>query len=167
LRFVEEAAAFNPIPLLTSLVVALGGLFLGWLVYRNVRVGDADPLVKVLGPLHPVLKNKYYFDELYDFLFVRPAYWLAATFTSLWMDRTVIDGILHFFARISGVIGNFFRDYIDKPIINSLIGDGTAELTKAIGMRAREIQTGRVQQYMIVALVTVIAFSALFYYLLR
>jgi NADH-quinone oxidoreductase subunit L len=162
----EEAAKYNPIPLLTSLTVALGGLFLGWLVYRNVKAGDPDPLVKPLGPLHPVLKNKYYFDELYDFLFVRPAYWLAATFTSLWMDRTVIDGILHFFARLSGILGNFFRNYIDKPVINSFFGDGIAEVTKVIGIRFREIQTGRVQQYMIVALVSLAAFSALFYYLL-
>ena len=53
------------VPLLTSLVVALGGLTLGWLVYRDVKAGATDPLAKPLGPLHPVLKNKYYFDELY------------------------------------------------------------------------------------------------------
>ena len=31
-----------PVPLLTSLVVALGGLFLGWLVYREVRLAGAQ-----------------------------------------------------------------------------------------------------------------------------
>ncbi len=38
-----EALPFNYLPLLTSLVVALGGLFLGWLVYRNVKAGASRP----------------------------------------------------------------------------------------------------------------------------
>jgi NADH-quinone oxidoreductase subunit L len=159
-----EVIAFNYVPLLTSLVVALGGLALGWLVYRNVRSGAPDPVAKALGPLYKVLQNKYYFDEMYDFLFVRPAYWLAETFTSSWMDRKVIDGILHWFAYISGVIGHFFRNEIDKPIINGsadLIGKGT----KWSGSILRTIQTGKVQQYMILALMGLATFSIIFYYL--
>jgi NADH-quinone oxidoreductase subunit L len=160
-----ETVAFNFIPLLTSLVVALGGLGLGWWVYRDVRAGAADPMERPLGPVHRVLKNKYYFDEAYDFLFVRPAYWLAATFTSAWMDRGVIDGILHWIAHISGIIGSFLREYIDKRIVNGA-GDQVAERTKQLGGVGRMIQTGKVQQYMILALVSVAMFSALFYYLL-
>ena len=64
-----EALEFNIIPLLTSLVVALGGLGLGWLVYRNVNSPAEDKLQIGL------LKNKYYFDEIYDVVFVKPAYW--------------------------------------------------------------------------------------------
>jgi NADH-quinone oxidoreductase subunit L len=161
-----EALGFALVPLLTSLVVALGGLTLGWLVYRNIKAGDADPLVKALGPVHTVLKNKYYFDELYNYVFVRPAEWVAVTFTSLWMDRTVIDGVLHFFARLSGIIGNFLRNYIDKPVINEFFGDNVGEGTKRLGQLFRVIQSGRVQQYMIVALISITAFSVLFYYLL-
>jgi NADH-quinone oxidoreductase subunit L len=160
-----EVLAFSVWPLLTSLVVALGGLSLGWVFYRNLKAGAPDPLERPLGPLHTVLKNKYYFDELYDFIFVRPIYWVAATFTSLWMDRTLIDGILHWFAYITGVIGNFLRDGIDGPIINGF-GDWIGEYTKKLGTVFRTIQTGRVQQYMILALVSIAAFSALFYYLL-
>jgi NADH-quinone oxidoreductase subunit L len=160
-----EAIDFNYVPLGSSLVVALGGLALGWFVYRNVKAGEPDPLEKPLGPIYVVLKNKYYFDEIYDFLFVRPAYWVAETFTSAWMDRGVIDGILHWFARISSVIGNFLRDAIDKPVINGF-GDWVAESTKRLGQLFRVIQSGRVQQYMVVALISLAAFSALFYYLL-
>ncbi len=161
-----EAVAFSVWPLLASLVVSLGGLGVGYVVYRDFKAGQVDPLKKLLGPVYTLLENKYYFDELYNFLFVRPAYWLAKNFTSDWMDRTVIDGVLHFFARLSGIIGDFLRNKIDKPIVNELIGDGTAEVTKKIGYVFRNIQTGRVQQYMIVALVSIAAFSVLFYYLL-
>jgi len=160
-----EALTFSYIPLVTSLIVALGGLALGWFVYRHIKAGQQDPTEKALGSVYTVLKNKYYFDELYDFLFVRPAYWIATTFTSLWMDRTVIDGILHWFAYITGVIGNFFRDVIDKPIVNGF-GDWMGESTKKLGGVFRTIQTGRVQQYMILALVSIAAFTVLFYYLL-
>ncbi|MBN1149245.1 MAG: NADH-quinone oxidoreductase subunit L [Anaerolineales bacterium] len=159
-----EALEFSIVPLLTSLVVALGGLALGWYVYKDFKAGEQDPMQRWLGSVHTVLKNKYYFDELYDFLFVRPAYWVAETFTSAWMDRKLIDGILHWFAYITGVIGNFLRDFIDKPIVNGS-GDLVGETTKKLGEVFRSIQTGRVQQYMILALVSIAAFSALFYIL--
>jgi NADH-quinone oxidoreductase subunit L len=43
-------------------------------------------------PVYRFLLNKWYFDELYDFLFVRPAFWLGRLF---WKrgDGTVIDGL--------------------------------------------------------------------------
>ena len=52
-----------------------------------------------------MLKNKYYFDEAYDFLFVKPAIWLAEVFTSKWMDQGVIDGILHSFGQATQFLG--------------------------------------------------------------
>jgi NADH-quinone oxidoreductase subunit L len=160
-----EAPAFSFIPLATSLVVALGGLYVGWLVYRNVKLGESDPLMKPLGRFYTWLQNKYYFDELYDRVFVQPAYWISANFTSAWMDRKVIDGILHFFAQYSSNVGDFLRNFIDKPLVNGF-GDKVGEVTNKLGHLFRPIQTGRVQQYMIMALVSVAAFSALFYYLL-
>jgi hypothetical protein len=66
---------------------------------------------------------------------------------------------------LTSVIGNFLRDRIDMPIVNGS-GDMVGETTKKLGDVFREIQTGKVQQYMILALVSIAAFSALFYYLL-
>ncbi len=160
-----ETIEFNYAPLFASLLVAFSGLFLGWFVYRDVPAGAPDPLKKSLGRVYTVLQNKYYFDELYDFLFVRPASWVSETFTYEWMDRKVIDSIIHLIAYVEPYIGNFFRNYIDKPIVNGF-GDFVGEGTKRLGRFSRFIQTGRVQQYMIGALVALAAFSALFYYLL-
>ncbi len=60
-------------------------------------------------PLYNFLLNKWYFDEAYDFLFVRPAKWLGRF---LWKggDGAVIDGginglamgIIPFFTRLAG-----------------------------------------------------------------
>jgi NADH-quinone oxidoreductase subunit L len=60
-------------------------------------------------PLYQFLLNKWYFDEVYQFLFVRPARWLGRT---LWKggDGSVIDGginglamgVIPFFTRLAG-----------------------------------------------------------------
>jgi NADH-quinone oxidoreductase subunit L len=157
-----KALAFSIWPLLTSLVVALGGLTLGWLVYKDVKAGAADPLKKPLGAVYPFLQNKWYFDEFYAHYVVKPATWVCEVFTT-WMDRGVIDGILHSVARLALFIGHVLRNYFDKPIINELIGDGTAELFWR-GQKIREIQTGRIQSYLIGSVSVMLVIIAALYY---
>jgi NADH-quinone oxidoreductase subunit L len=149
-----EAVSFDSVPLLTSISVALGGLFIGYLVYRNLKAGATDPMRKPLGPAYTLLENKYYFDELYDRIVVKPAYWFAETFTYRWIDRGVIDGFLHFVGRTSLRVGSFLRSYIDMPIVNGA-GDLVGEGVKKVGHSIRVIQTGRVQEYLIIGVVFV------------
>ena len=158
---VPETIPFNWIPVTTSLVVALGGLLCGWLVYRNVSIPAEDRLQI------PLLKNKYYFDEIYAFLFVKPAAWISEKFTSLYMDQVVIDGVLHSLARFSLFLGHAFRNYFDKPVINEFVGDGTGKAIKASGSGLRKIQAGRVQYYMVVSIVVLVIFAFLYYFLMR
>jgi len=147
---------FSPIPLLTSIGVSLLGLLGGWLVYRNVKAGAPDPLVRALGPVHTLLKHKYYVDEIYERLIVAPAYWLAETFTYKFLDLKVIDGFLHGVAHVAGRVGSFLRRYIDLPLVNGA-GDLVGESVKRAGRDGRVIQTGRVQGYLVVG----VAFVAL------
>jgi NADH-quinone oxidoreductase subunit L len=154
-----EVLPFNIVPLATSLVVALGGLTLGWLVYRNVKTPAEDKLQI------PVLKNKWYFDEAYDFLFVKPAYWFAETFVYKWMDQGVIDGILHTFGKVTGWMGDKIRNWIDVPIINGF-GDFVGYRTQDVGRGIRPMQSGRIQQYMLAAMLTLIIVGSILYYFL-
>jgi NADH-quinone oxidoreductase subunit L len=160
LAAMPEATPFSWVAFGTSLVVALGGLFFGWLAYRNVSAPEQDKLQI------PLLKNKYYFDELYNVLFIRPAYWFSETFVSAWMDKGLIDGILHFFGKATSAIGSTVRQYIDLRFINQIVGDGTAHVTQLVGKNLRPIQSGRIQQYMLVSLIVVLAIAGLLYYLL-
>ena len=155
-----EALAFHPVPLLTSLFVALGGLYLGWLTYRSVN-SPAEDRLQI-----PLLKNKYYFDEAYDFLFVKPAYWFAENVVYKFMDQGVIDGILHSFGPVTDRLGSVIRNYFDLPVINRFFGDGSADVTYWFGGKLRAIQTGRVQQYLMFALVTFIVIGAALYFFL-
>jgi len=151
-------------PFPSPVTLSLGGLFVGWLVYRDFKVGATDPLEKWLGPVYPVLKNKYYFDELYDKIFIKPAIWFSKNISYLWMDRKMIDGVLHWVARVTVVIGDFFRNKIDLPIINGF-GDFVGYGGKKLGNKIRVVQTGRVQQYMLMGLAFV--FVAVFYYIYK
>jgi NADH-quinone oxidoreductase subunit L len=153
-----ETVEFSIWPLLTSLAVALGGLFFGWLTYRNVKSVSEDKLQI------PLLKNKYYFDEIYDVVFVKPIYWFAENIVYKFMDQRVIDGILHIFGPTTGGIGKFIREKFDLPVVNELIGDGSANVTYWFGGKLRAIQTGRVQQYLMLALVTFIIIGAALYF---
>ncbi|MCA1900574.1 MAG: NADH-quinone oxidoreductase subunit L [Chloroflexi bacterium] len=155
-----EALEFSAVPLLTSLGVALGGLFFGWLVYRNVTSVEQDKLQI------PVLKNKWYFDEAYDFLFIKPAVWFSEVFVSKWMDKGLIDGILHVFGPVTDAVGSFIRRWIDLLIINQTIGDGSANVTYWAGENLRPIQTGRIQQYLILSLSILLLVGGLVYFLL-
>jgi NADH-quinone oxidoreductase subunit L len=138
--------------------VALGGLYLGWVTYRNVS-SPAEDRFQI-----PLLKNKYYFDEIYDRVFVKPAYWFAENVVYKLMDQGVIDGILHVFGPITDRLGSFIRNYIDLPVINRFFGDGSAEVTYRAGDRLRVVQTGRIQQYLMLALVVFIAIGAVLYF---
>jgi NADH-quinone oxidoreductase subunit L len=150
-----KVASHSFIPLLTSLTVSLLGLLIGWLVYRNVKAGEVDPLKRTLGPIYTLLKNKYYVDEFYQKVFIKPAYWLAETFTYAWMDKKIIDGILDAVGRFGLWLGTLLRERFDTPVINRFIGDGIANSTRLTGTGLRPIQTGRVQEYMVIALVVV------------
>lgn len=155
-----ESLPFSIWPLLTSLFVALGGLFFGWLTYRNVTSVEQDKLQI------PVLKNKYYFDEVYDYLFIKPLTWFSEVFVSQWMDKGFIDGILHIFGPTTGGIGSAIRNYFDVPIINRLIGDGSADATYWVGKNLRPIQTGRIQQYLLLSMAVLFVVGGLVYFLL-
>jgi NADH-quinone oxidoreductase subunit L len=160
-----EPIEFSVVPLLTSLGVAGGGLFFGWLMYRNVPSAEEDPLKKALGPVHTLLENKYYFDEIYDVVFVKTSQWFSETFVFKFMDRGIIDGILHLVARVTYWLGGIFRNYFDLPVVNRFIGDTLGgAVPQWFGKQLRKIQTGVVQQYMMIAVL--VTFGGLFYYLL-
>jgi NADH-quinone oxidoreductase subunit L len=152
---------FNPIPLLTSLVVALGGLFLGWWIYgrKALEAGQTDPLARPLGPVYQWMQDRFYFDELYNAVLIQPTLKLAV-WTYEFIDKKVIDGILHGVARSAYRIGEAFRVF-DRAVINGG-ADALADSIKELGQSFREIQTGRVQNYMLLVLLMTIIIFILF-----
>ncbi|MDQ2066658.1 NADH-quinone oxidoreductase subunit L [Xinfangfangia sp. CPCC 101601] len=93
---------------ISPFIAMLVGLAFAWLFYIR-RPDLPGKLAAQQRPLYLFLLNKWYFDEIYDFLFVRPAKWLGRF---LWKkgDGAVIDGtingvamgIIPFFTRLAG-----------------------------------------------------------------
>ncbi len=89
-------------------VAMLLGFSLAWLMYIRYPLAPAA-LAKQQRPLYEFLLNKWYFDELYDYVFVRPAQAIGRFF---WKrgDGGVIDGgingmamgVVPFFTRLAG-----------------------------------------------------------------
>lgn len=157
-----ETLRFEWTPLILSIVFALSGLGLGWLVYvlKPVVAGQEDPLKKVLGPIYTLLENKYYFDELYDLVFVRPSQWLAEKVVYELIDKGLIDGFLHLVARSTEWLAFRNKDF-DTYVVNRG-ADNLAGGIGDMGESFRYVQSGRVQQYFAVAIAGLLMLAGVF-----
>ena len=67
-------------------------------------------LARIFRPLYEFLLNKWYFDELYDMIFVRPAFWLGRLFweggDGAIIDRLGPDGVA---ARVVDLTGRVVK----------------------------------------------------------
>jgi NADH-quinone oxidoreductase subunit L len=72
-------------------IAMAAGFGLSWLYYM-VAPWLPGLTARIFKPLYLFFLNKWYFDELYDFIFVRPAFWLGR---ALWKggDGAIIDGL--------------------------------------------------------------------------
>ena len=88
---IEAAQHVPPWVKWLPIVMAAGGIGLAWLMYIG-RPGMAEVWANAMMPLYLLSYNKWYFDELYDLIFVRPAFYLGR---NLWKngDEAIIDGV--------------------------------------------------------------------------
>ena len=74
--------AIHEVPLwvkLSSTIAMFTGLAIAYLMY--LRSDDAPHRIATMfGPLYRFFLNKWYFDELYNLIFVRPAFWFGRLF---------------------------------------------------------------------------------------
>jgi len=111
------------------------GLFLAWYMYlKNKSI--PGKIVKLNGPLYQFLLNKWYFDELYEFIFVRPA----------------------------KAIGHFLWKVFDGRIIDGFGPDGIAKVVLDLSIRAKRIQSGYIYHYAFAILIGVSLFITYFIY---
>ena len=146
-----KAPPFNIVPVATSFIVALLGLWLGYLVYWRapLKAGQADPMENFLGPLHPILQNRYYLDDVYAAVFVKPSQWLARQVTAF-LDRGIIDALLHVIARVFTWLGDLIK-VLNLWLIDG-VGDGIPIAIFHFGGWLRRLQSGRVQLYLLLVL---------------
>ncbi len=77
-----------------SILVAFAGIGIAWYFFLR-SPASADAVAEAAGPVHTLLENKYYVDELYDATIVEPI--VSVSRGALWkvVDATVIDGAVN------------------------------------------------------------------------
>ena len=73
------------------------------------RRSDAPQMERFLGPLATLFANKFYFDQIYSALIVRPLEALAML--SALIDRHLVDGLVNLVARIPVGLGAVVRRF--------------------------------------------------------
>ena len=148
------------IPLLISLVVASLGIFAGWLVYgRNpLTTGQADPMIAFLGkPLHSFLENKWYWDEAYDRIFVRPTLYFSEVIVYEVIDKGIIDATLHFIANTVYAIGRGVL-WFEQAVFSDGV-DWLKDKFLEFANEFRTFQSGKVQEYALLSMLIVFVFA--------
>lgn len=91
-----------------SVLVALAGIYFAYQMYL-AKAGAADRVAARLSGLYNLLKRKYYVDEIYDALFVRPLLWLSENFFWKIFDVKIIDGTVNGSAKFFGGVASVLR----------------------------------------------------------
>jgi NADH-quinone oxidoreductase subunit L len=102
------------------------GFILAWFFYVKYE-GSGAKIAANKGPLWSFLYNKWYFDELYDLVFVRGA----------------------------KALGDLFWKVGDQKLIDGLGPDGVAAVSAAVGRGTGKLQSGYVYHYAFVMLLGV------------
>jgi NADH-quinone oxidoreductase subunit L len=120
--------------LVLSSVIALGGIGLAYFIYlQNPSI--AENTARSLAPLYNVFVHKYYVDEIYNAVFVRPG----------------------------KIFGQFLSSVIDNGLIDTLMVDGSAKFVGVLGKISSGWQTGYLRNYVTSILIGSVLLSLYFF----
>jgi NADH-quinone oxidoreductase subunit L len=132
--------------MLTSSVVVLAGLGLGWWIYgsKSPAAEEPDALEKAMPPVWAVLRDKFYIDELYGATVIAFYAWWAKV--ADWLDQRVWGGIVAGVALVFRGWAQLNR-FLDANVVDGGFDKGCEEIAMSGGLLAR-IQSGRGQMYL-------------------
>ena len=118
-----------PLPVkLAATIAMLLGFAAAYMAYIR-RPDLPEEGARQLGPVYRLFLNKWYFDELYDVLFVRPAF----------------------------IVGRFLWRRGDEGTIDRFGPNGAAAAVNRFSVAAREVQSGYLTSYALVMLLGLVA----------
>lgn len=130
-----------------STMIGFLGIGLAYLFYiLNNKILPSELRAK-FALLYKLLYNKYYFDEIYEFLFIKPCARLAQL--SFKFDLGVIDGAVNGVAKVTVIISEI-KSWIDLYIVDGAV-NGIAKVVGLLSSAFRRVQTGFVQSYLLIA----------------
>jgi NADH-quinone oxidoreductase subunit L len=147
----HHSASEEGLLMVLSVAVAAFGFLLAYLIYFRWKKVPGQS-ASATGPIFRLLYNKYYVDEIYQFIFVGGTLLLSRV--GAWIDRYIIDFIVDGSAKTTAFISwveGLFDNYVVDMIVNKV-----ADTTFAAGDKFRKVQTGNINGYLYVILGAVV-----------
>jgi NADH-quinone oxidoreductase subunit L len=119
--------------LVIGAAVGLLGIFIAYTIYVR-RVGTAERIRGRFRVPHRIFSRKWYFDEIFDWAFVRPG----------------------------GMAGRFARNVVERAVVNGVLVGGTSGAVRAASAAVRGVQTGYLRYYAALLLVGLTSLGAYF-----
>ena len=156
-QFEEEMHHFHNPAMIASLIIAGCGIAFAFMVYQ-FKIFNADNMEKQFKKLHTFSLHKWYIDELYDATVIAFTMFLSKVFSAF--DSKIVDGIVN----ATAVVTNSFSKVVG--IFDNVVIDGAVNLvantTGTMGGITRKLQTGKVQTYLVFAIIGLVAFIYVF-----
>jgi NADH-quinone oxidoreductase subunit L len=127
----NPSASNQWIGLIIGAAIGLAGIGVAWRLWGD---GRRPELASRFGALHRLFVNKWYFDEIIDFLVVRPVAWF----------------------------GRFAQGTIERMLVNGVLVGGASGTIRALSAAVRGVQTGYLRYYAALLLVGLTALGAYF-----
>ncbi|MDD5426461.1 MAG: NADH-quinone oxidoreductase subunit L [candidate division Zixibacteria bacterium] len=144
-------AAPNILLMLISTIVAGSGIVLAYFIYYKEKI-SADRLAEKFRPLYTLLYNKYYFDEIYQFLIIDPLMKFA---DFMWtFDARIIDGAVNGTAWLT-ILWSNVKLWFDTWIVDGAV-NGSGWLVRQGARILRFLQSGSMQFYVLFILIIIV-----------
>jgi NADH-quinone oxidoreductase subunit L len=137
------ANAMELVLILISTIVAFSGIFLGWFFYV-MRPGLPGLVAARFSGLYRLIAEKFYVDEIYHKLFVRPV--LKLVTLSGRFDLDGIDAAVNLSSRLTAKLA-LLVGWEDLQILDGAV-NGLSAVVQKWGAELQRLQTGKVQHYL-------------------
>jgi NADH:ubiquinone oxidoreductase subunit 5 (subunit L)/multisubunit Na+/H+ antiporter MnhA subunit len=135
----------------------LAGIGLATLMYGLGYLNPED-VRRQFSPVYSLLINKWWFDELYDAIFVKPVLFKSRLFSDF--DRRVIDGFIDWIASAVVWFSKMWDLIADRGLVDGSVNI-FAGWTYSTALSLRSVQTGQLRQYVVFIIVGAIAIFVL------
>jgi NADH-quinone oxidoreductase subunit L len=131
---------------LLSIVIAFVGIAVGFRMYTRAVYGFGvlEPLER-LGPLYRAAVNRFYIDDFYMKVIIRPVQYQISRFVYRFLDQKLIDGAVNGVAS-GTVLGGRVTKAVDEGGVDGVV-NGVGWITNKLSFVLRRVQTGNVQGY--------------------
>jgi NADH-quinone oxidoreductase subunit L len=159
-HFAHAEAQF-PTVVVPATLLATGSWVLGILLAAAFFWwGTLNPedVRRQFAPVYNLLVNKWWFDELYDAIFVQPTFVISRVIAGF--DKRWIDGFLDGTALACIWFSRTWDMIADRTIVDGFV-NLFAAWTYSLGVSLHAIQTGRIRQYVMFIVIGAVAIFVL------